>query len=51
MFAIAQFTALFDKGYHNGLELKYVQGLSIKTLVALSDTSSASMAPDPALSN
>jgi hypothetical protein len=44
----AKFTAVFDKGYHKGSELKIAQELGIKTLVAIPDTSSASMAPDPA---
>lgn len=43
-----KFTAVFDKGYHKGNELKTAQQLGIKTLVAIPDTSSASMAPDPA---
>lgn len=43
-----EFTAVFDKGYHKGSELKAAQVLGIKTLVAIPDISSASMAPDPA---
>jgi hypothetical protein len=43
-----EFTAIFDKGYHKGSELKAAQVLGIKTLVAIPDISSASMAPDPA---
>ncbi|SKB54074.1 Transposase DDE domain-containing protein [Salegentibacter salinarum] len=39
------FTALFDKGYYTGTELGIVQGLGIKTLVAIPDQ--ASKAPDP----
>ncbi len=40
-------TALYDKGYHTGSELKIACDLGIKTLVAIPDISSASMAPDP----
>jgi len=43
-----KFTAVFDKGYHKGSELKTAQKLGIKTLISIPDTSSASMAPDPA---
>lgn len=43
-----QFTALFDKGYHTGSELKTAYDLNIETLVAIPDISSASMAPNPA---
>lgn len=43
-----KFTAVFDKGYHKGKELKAAQQLGVKTLVAIPDISSASMAPDPA---
>ena len=39
------FTALLDKGYHNGGELKTVQELGVKTLVAI--PAPASEAPDP----
>ena len=42
------FTALFDKGYHTGSELKIAQGLGIETIVAIPDISSSSMAPNPA---
>jgi hypothetical protein len=42
------FTALYDKGYHTGSELKTAQELGIETLVAIPDISSASMAPDHA---
>ena len=38
------FTALYDKGYHTGSELKTAQDLGIKTLVAIPDP--ASGAPD-----
>jgi transposase len=43
-----KFTAVFDKGYHKGSELKKAQELGVKTLVAIPDISSASMAPNPA---
>jgi hypothetical protein len=44
----ANFTALYDKGFHTGSELKTAQDLGIETLVAIPDISSASMAPDHA---
>lgn len=43
-----EFTALYDKGYHTGSELKTAHELGIETLVAIPDISSASMAPDHA---
>jgi len=43
-----EFNAVFDKGYHKGSELKTAQLIGVKTLVAIPDISSASMAPDPA---
>lgn len=39
-----EFTALYDKGYHTGSELKTAQQLGVKTIVAIPDT--ASNAPD-----
>ena len=39
------FTALYDKGYHTGSELKIAQNLGINTLVAV--PAPASNAPDP----
>ena len=42
------FTALYDKGYHSGSELKAAHEMGIEMLVAIPDISSASMAPDPA---
>jgi transposase len=39
------FTALYDKGYHKGTELKTAQDLGVKTLVAIPDPTSN--APDP----
>ena len=38
------FTVLYDKGYHNGCELKAVQEMGIETLVAIPDAGSC--APD-----
>lgn len=43
-----EFTALYDKGYHTGSELKIAQELGIETIVAIPDISSSSMAPNPA---
>jgi len=42
------FTALYDKGYHTGSELKTAIDRQIEVMVAIPDVSSASMAPDPA---
>jgi transposase len=42
------FTALYDKGYHTGSELKKAEELGVNTLVAVPDVSSAGMAPDHA---
>lgn len=39
------FTALYDKGFHTGSELKIAQNLGVTTLVAIPDP--ASGAPDP----
>ena len=44
----SDFTALYDKGYHTGSELKTAQELGVEAMVAIPDISSASMAPDPA---
>ncbi|MBK8488814.1 MAG: IS1182 family transposase [Chitinophagales bacterium] len=41
-------TALYDKGYHAGSELKTACEMGIETLVAIPDKSSASMIPEPA---
>lgn len=41
-------TVLFDKGYHNGIELETVQQLGVKTLVAIPAVAISSQAPDPA---
>jgi hypothetical protein len=42
------FTALYDKGYHTGSELKTAQELGVETIVAIPDVPSSSHAPDPA---
>jgi transposase len=43
-----QFTALYDKGYHNGPELCAVEQLGVTALVAIPASPSTSQAPDPA---
>jgi len=43
-----EFTAMFDKGYHTGSELKTAQELGIETIVAIPDLPSSSYAPDQA---
>jgi hypothetical protein len=40
------FTALYDKGYHTGSELKTAQELGIETIVAIPDIPATSQAPD-----
>jgi transposase len=40
------FTALYDKGYHTGSELKTAQELGIETIVAIPDIPETSQAPD-----
>jgi transposase len=42
-----EFTALYDKGYHTGSELKTAQELGIETIVAIPGVPSTSQAPDP----
>jgi len=42
------FSALYDKGYHTGSELKIAQELGIETIVAIPEIPSSSHAPDPA---
>jgi len=42
-----EFTALYDKGYHTGSELKTAQDLGIETIVAIPGTPSTSQAPNP----
>jgi transposase len=39
-------TALYDKGYHTGSELKTAQELGVETIVAIPDVPSTSQAPD-----
>jgi transposase len=41
-----EFTALFDKGYHTGSELKTAQDLGIETIVAIPGLPSTSQAPN-----
>jgi len=41
------FTALYDKGYHNGKELKSAHQLGVTAIVAVPDLASSSRAPDP----
>ncbi|MCJ7450017.1 MAG: IS1182 family transposase [Bacteroidales bacterium] len=41
-----EFTALYDKGYHTGSELKIAQELGIETIVAIPDVPATSQAPD-----
>ena len=41
-----QFTALYDKGYHSGSELKTAQDLGIKTIVAIPALPGKSRAPN-----
>jgi transposase len=42
-----EFTALYDKGYHTGSELKIAQDLGIEAIVAILGIPSTSQAPDP----
>jgi len=41
-----EFTALFDKGYHTGSELKIAQDLGIETIVAIPGIPASSQAPN-----
>ena len=41
------FTALYDKGFHTGSELKTAQDLGVETIVAIPGVPSTSQAPDP----
>jgi len=41
------FTALYDKGYHTGSELKTAQDMGVETIVAIPGVPSTSQAPDP----
>jgi len=43
----SEFTALYDKGFHTGSELKIAQDLGIETVVAIPGVPSTSQAPDP----
>ena len=43
-----RFTALYDKGYHTGSEIKTAILLGVEPIVAIPAVSSAGMAPDPA---
>lgn len=43
-----EFTALYDKGYHTGSELKTAQLLGVETIVAIPALPSSSHAPDSA---
>lgn len=40
-----EFTALYDKGYHTGSELKKAQKLGVETIVAIPDVPATSQAP------
>lgn len=42
------FTAVFDKGYHTGSEFETADKLGVEVLVAVPNTPSSSMAPNPA---
>jgi transposase len=41
------FTALYDKGFHTGSELKTAQDMGVETIVAIPGVPSTSQAPDP----
>lgn len=41
-----EFTALYDKGFHTGSELKTAQNLGVETIVAIPGVPSTSQAPD-----
>jgi transposase len=41
-----EFTALYDKGYHTGSELKTAQDIGIETIVAIPGVPSTSQSPD-----
>jgi transposase len=43
-----EFTALYDKGYHTGSELKTALDLGIETIVAIPGVPASSQAPNPA---
>ena len=42
-----EFTALYDKGFHTGSELKTAQDLGVETIVAIPGVPSTSQAPNP----
>jgi transposase len=42
----SEFTALYDKGFHTGSELKTAQELGVETIVAIPGVPSTSQAPD-----
>lgn len=42
-----EFTALYDKGFHTGSELKIAQDLGVETIVAIPGVPSTSQAPNP----
>jgi len=42
-----EFTALYDKGFHTGSELKIAHDLGVETIVAIPGVPSTSQAPDP----
>jgi hypothetical protein len=42
-----EFTALYDKGFHTGSELKTAQDLGVETIVAIPSLPSTSQAPNP----
>jgi transposase len=42
-----EFTALYDKGFHTGSELKIAQDLGVETIVAIPAVPSTSQAPNP----
>lgn len=44
----SEFTALYDKGYHTGSELKTAQDLGIETIVAIPQVPATIQAMDPA---
>jgi transposase len=47
IFKTNDFTALYDKGFHTGSELKTAQELGVETIVAIPGVPSTSQAPDP----
>ena len=43
----SSFTALYDKGYHTGSELRTAQRMGVETIVAIPDLPASSHAPSP----